>query len=232
MKISLEKNNVLSSSRTEHYRVNYEETPKVENKRLFHKKGVIVFLRELFSEANIKFEAYYSSIKFFVNGKEHIIFQHTNKNSNIEWFHFSDLFKGRTIKPFLRRIKKFLVEKMGAYIKEIFDKFMGMLDKYLGGLVDEAKKEVAKETKIPAKKMFFISDDKTFHFKYFGLLNLRFNSKETNIIVNVAKEFFDKNRKNYMKVIEEIVSNLYEVLMKDTSVTTLTIRKRPIWLIS
>jgi len=228
MSVTLEKIH-QNGNYSETYKINISDDVKVENKRLRHKRGVIVFLRELFEEANIKFEAYWSSIKFFVRGEEHIIFQHTSK-SGIEWFHFSDLFKGRSIKPFLRRVKKFLVEKIGAYIKEIFDRFMKKLDKYLGHLVDDAKKE-GEKARVPVEKKLIMCSDGTIILKYWGLIKIALKNGSSRININVAKEFFEENRELYMKAITDFLNEAQHLLSNFSASKKVVIKKQKAWII-
>jgi len=231
MEVKLIKQDYTNIKGRETYKLEYNEE-QVTNKRYKHKPGIIVFLRDLFKNLEIRFEAYWSSIKFFINGKDFIIFQNRNKKSNIEWFHFSDMFRGKSIKPFLRRIKKFLVEKVGNHIKEIFENLMSKLDMYLGGLVEEAKEMLDNKAGAlkPEKKVFVV--DNTFHLKYFGLLRTTFKRGQSKIIINVAEEFYENNRDKFMKVIHSIAENLYEIYGKDVFQKLLTIRQRPAWLLS
>jgi len=227
MSFTMEKSQTYGKMET--YNIKFDDEIKVENKRLRHKRGVIVFLRELFEEANIKFEAYWSSIKFFVKGEEQIIYQHTSK-SGIEWFHFSDNFKGKSIKSFLRRVKKFLVEKIGAYIKEIFDKFMGKLDKYLGHLVEDAKRE-GEKAKVPVEKKLIMASDGTFILKYWGLIKIAFKNGTNKISVNVAQEFYNDNKEIYLKLIKELIEDARYVLNKFSNYNSVIIKQQKAWII-
>ena len=216
------------------YKVEFLDDAKVENKRLRHKRGVIVFLRELFEEANIKFEAYWSSIKFFVNGEEKVIYQQTNSKSGIEWFNFSDGFnggfKGKSIKSFLRRVKKFLVQKIGNAIKEIFERLMLKLDKYLGHLVEDSKEE-AKKAKVPVERKLVVASDGSFILKYWGLLKFTIKNGANKISVLVAEEFYEANKDKYLAVIKEIISEFKDVFNKFSGRNRLTIRQQKAWVI-
>jgi len=184
-------------------------------------KGFTLFMRDIFESIGLNHKIYYASCEVEVEGKTYCVFQNQSKKQKKNWFYFGTEFRASNFKNFMRRVKKFLKEKLKNIVTDIFDKVNKVIELSAG--LNPLDKDYNIECQTKVKRINVKDDVVRMFFKNF---NIKFVVDGTYFQMNVLYEAY-KNMPTVFRKMGTIIMKSVEHLFPSREHVRFIIRPRP-----
>jgi len=192
------------------------------------KKGFSLYLRDIFERLNITHNTYYKSSEINIDGKVYALFQNQSKNQKHNWFYFGTEFKARNFTTYLRKVKSFLVEKVGKEIKEAFDNIVNQIKDKYADLMADYNDIIEEETDCISNRKTKVNRDKKNGALTFLFPNVRVDIKPNlhDITYSFVHVAYRKNKELAQEFIQDTLK-VFEHFFTERKELTVIVRQRP-----